>query len=44
MYEIPSNKEISKCIINADVIRGIAGPELYDESGRPVGLDLHKAA
>ncbi|MCB0193985.1 MAG: ATP-dependent Clp protease ATP-binding subunit ClpX [Anaerolineae bacterium] len=44
MYEIPSNKEISKCIINADVIKGIAGPELYDENGRPVGLDLDKAA
>ena len=44
MYEIPSNKEISKCIINAETIRGIAEPELYDENGHPVGLNLHKAA
>ena len=44
MYEIPSNKEISKCIINANVIYGEADPELYDENGRPVGLSLHKAA
>jgi ATP-dependent Clp protease ATP-binding subunit ClpX len=44
MYEIPSNKEISKCIINAAVIRGEAAPELYDEHGRPAGFTLHKAA
>jgi ATP-dependent Clp protease ATP-binding subunit ClpX len=44
MYEIPSNKEIKKCIINAAVIRGEAAPELYDEQGRPVGFGLHKAA
>jgi ATP-dependent Clp protease ATP-binding subunit ClpX len=44
MYEIPSNKEIRKCIINAAVIRGEAAPELYDERGRPIGFGLHKAA
>jgi len=44
MYEIPSNKEIKKCIINGAVIRGEAAPELYDEQGRPVGFGLHKAA
>jgi ATP-dependent Clp protease ATP-binding subunit ClpX len=44
MYEIPSNQEIRKCVINAAVIRGEAAPELYDEHGRPVGFSLHKAA
>jgi ATP-dependent Clp protease ATP-binding subunit ClpX len=44
MYEIPSNKEIKKCIINAAVIRGEATPELYDEHGRAIGAGLHKAA
>lgn len=44
MYEIPSNKEIRKCIITAPVIRGEAEPELYDEVGRQIGADLHKAA
>jgi ATP-dependent Clp protease ATP-binding subunit ClpX len=44
MYEIPSRKEIRKCIITADVIEGKTGPELYDEFGRPVGLALDKAA
>ena len=47
MYEIPSNKQIHKCVISAAVIEGNAGPELYDEVGRPIkGDDLqqHKAA
>ncbi len=44
MYEIPSRKDISKCIITATVIRGEAKPELYDEQGRPIGVPLDKAA
>jgi ATP-dependent Clp protease ATP-binding subunit ClpX len=46
MYEIPSRKEIKKCIITAEVIEGKAKPELYDEYGRQVGttLDMDKAA
>jgi len=44
MYEIPSNKEIRKCIITAPVIRGEAVPELYDEFGRPLGIDSHHKA
>jgi len=44
MYEIPSNKEIRKCVITASVVRGEAEPELYDEYGRQIGADLHKAA
>ena len=43
MYEIPSNKQIRKCVISAAVIEGDAGPELYDEVGRPIkGDDLHR--
>jgi len=47
MYEIPSRKEIRKCVISAEVIEGKAKPELYDELGRPVGMnveDMNKAA
>jgi ATP-dependent Clp protease ATP-binding subunit ClpX len=44
MYEIPSNKEIKKCIVTGMVIRGEAAPELYDEYGRPLGSELYKAA
>lgn len=45
MYEIPSNKAIKKCVITGAVITGESAPELYDEFGRPIGLDdLHKAA
>jgi len=45
MYEIPSNKEIKKCVITAAVIQGESAPELYDEFGRPIGGDVkHKAA
>jgi len=47
MYEIPSRKEIRKCVISAEVIEGKAKPELYDELGRPVGMnveDMGKAA
>ncbi len=44
MYELPSRKDIRKCIITAAVIRGEAKPELYDEYGRPIGVPLDKAA
>lgn len=44
MYEIPSRKDIRKCIITAAVIRGEARPELYDEHGLPIGVPLDKAA
>ena len=44
MYEIPSRKEIKKCVINASVIRKEAEPELYDEHGRPIGMALDRAA
>jgi ATP-dependent Clp protease ATP-binding subunit ClpX len=47
MYEIPSRKEVRKCVVTAEVIEGLAEPELYDELGRPVGMnlgDMNKAA
>ncbi|GIK41198.1 MAG: ATP-dependent Clp protease ATP-binding subunit ClpX [Chloroflexota bacterium] len=44
MYEIPSRKDIRKCIITAAVIGGEARPELYDEHGLPIGVSLDKAA
>jgi len=43
MYEIPSRCDVRRCVINADVIRGLVGPDLYDAEG--VLLDqLGKAA
>jgi ATP-dependent Clp protease ATP-binding subunit ClpX len=45
MYEIPSNKEIKKCVITATVIENGVSPELYDEFGRLIGFDWqHRAA
>jgi len=44
MYEIPSRPEIKRCVITADTIRGVIGPELYDEYNQPIGSELDKAA
>jgi ATP-dependent Clp protease ATP-binding subunit ClpX len=44
MYEIPSRPEIKRCVITADTIRRVTGPELYDEYDQPVGWELDKAA
>jgi ATP-dependent Clp protease ATP-binding subunit ClpX len=33
MYEIPSRRDVRRCVITADVIRGLVGPELYDAGG-----------
>jgi ATP-dependent Clp protease ATP-binding subunit ClpX len=44
MYEIPSRPEIKRCVITTDTILGLAGPELYDGHGQPVGSELDKAA
>lgn len=43
MYEIPSRREVHRCVITADVIQGLAGPELYDRSDTRLG-QLDKAA
>jgi len=44
MYEIPSRPEIKRCLITADTIRGITGPQLFDSGGSPVAWELDKAA
>ena len=44
MYEIPSRREIKRCVITADTILGTTGPELYDEDDKPIGWELDKAA
>jgi ATP-dependent Clp protease ATP-binding subunit ClpX len=43
MYEIPSRPDVFRCVISADVIRGLVEPELYDASGVRLD-DLDKAA
>jgi ATP-dependent Clp protease ATP-binding subunit ClpX len=44
MYEIPSRPDIKRCLITADTIRGINGPELFDVHGQTIGWGLDKAA
>ncbi len=44
MYEIPSRKEIKKCVITRGSILNETSPELYDEFGRQLGDMLDKAA
>jgi ATP-dependent Clp protease ATP-binding subunit ClpX len=33
MYEIPSRRDVRRCVITAEVIRGLVEPELYDGKG-----------
>jgi ATP-dependent Clp protease ATP-binding subunit ClpX len=33
MYEIPSRRDVRKCVVAADAIRGLVRPELYDDEG-----------
>ena len=43
MYEIPSRRDVRRCVISAEVIQGLVGPELYNALG--VRIDqLDKAA
>jgi ATP-dependent Clp protease ATP-binding subunit ClpX len=44
MYEIPSRKEIKKCVITQAVILRETLPELYDEYGRLLSGGIDKAA
>jgi len=44
MYEIPSRKEIKKCVITRSVILGDNYPELYDGYGRLLNGELDMAA
>ena len=43
MYEIPSRRDVRRCVVTSDVIRGLVGPELYDDAGSRIAL-LDKAA
>jgi ATP-dependent Clp protease ATP-binding subunit ClpX len=43
MYEIPSRRDVRRCVITADFLRGLVGPELYDEHGSRLDR-LDKAA
>jgi ATP-dependent Clp protease ATP-binding subunit ClpX len=43
MYEIPSRGDVRRCVITADMIRGILGPELYSADGARLD-QLDKAA
>jgi len=44
MYEIPSRPEIKYCLITADTIRGVSGPQLMDSERQPVSWELGRAA
>ena len=45
MYEIPSRKEIKRCVITKAAILGDTRPELYDEFGRLLNQnEINKAA
>lgn len=44
MYEIPSRRDIRKCIIKAETILGKAGPLLLTQSEHPVAWDLEETA
>ena len=43
MYEIPSRRDVRRCVVTADVIRGLVAPELYDGAGARLD-QLDKAA
>jgi ATP-dependent Clp protease ATP-binding subunit ClpX len=43
MYEIPSRRDVRRCVITADVIRGRVQPELYADNGALLD-QLDKAA
>jgi ATP-dependent Clp protease ATP-binding subunit ClpX len=43
MYDIPSRRDVRRCVITPDVVRGLIGPELYDADGARLG-QLDKAA
>ncbi len=43
MYEIPSRSDITRCIINADAIRGRGSPILLNKAGVPIYWGRDKA-
>jgi ATP-dependent Clp protease ATP-binding subunit ClpX len=44
MYEVPSRRDIRKIVIDANAVRGLATPKMYDQEGRSVGAQIGKAA
>ena len=44
MYEIPSRPDIKRCLITADTIRDITGPQLFNADGEPIGWESQRAA
>jgi ATP-dependent Clp protease ATP-binding subunit ClpX len=44
MYEIPSRRDVKKCVIKAETILGKAGPLLLTRSEHPVVCDLEETA
>ena len=40
MYELPSLKEVERCIVDADTIRGHESPLLLTASGQPIELPV----
>jgi ATP-dependent Clp protease ATP-binding subunit ClpX len=43
MYEIPSRRDVRRCVIRADIIQGLVQPELFDAGGGRL-VELDKAA
>ena len=41
MYDLPSLKEVVRCVVDRDSIEGKVLPSLFDESGGKVDLPLH---
>jgi ATP-dependent Clp protease ATP-binding subunit ClpX len=39
MYEVPSLPQVRRCVINADTVRGMAPPMLFNRAGRAVTWD-----
>jgi len=37
MYEIPTEENVERCIITADCVNGVSGPEfVYNENRQPI--------
>ena len=44
MYEIPSRRDVKKCVISAETVLGKASPLLLTQSERPIDWDLKETA
>jgi ATP-dependent Clp protease ATP-binding subunit ClpX len=43
MYELPSLKNVVRCLVDRDTIEGLGSPILTTESGQSFALDLEPA-